>query len=81
VHTKQQHDRLLNLARTVIELGDVTWTSETATAYIFALCHLTNKTPQKLVEDLFKSLPGDEEWEENFLPLILEYPDDYEPLT
>lgn len=79
--TKQQHDRLLELARTVIDLGDTTFATETALAYIFGLCHLTNKTPQEFAEDLFKHLPEDEEWGESVLPHILAYPDDYEPLA
>lgn len=60
-----------------IELDDVQHTSENVTAAIFALCHLTDKSPQKMAEDLFKGLPDDEEWEDSILPHILDYPDDY----
>lgn len=64
-----------------IELGDAEHTSANVTAAIFALCYLTNKSPRRMMEDLFKGLPDDEEWEDQILPHILEYPDDYESLT
>lgn len=65
----------------LIELGDVQLASKNATAALFALCYLTNQNPRDMAENLFTSLPGREEWEDQILPHILDFPEDYETLT
>lgn len=81
VPLREDVDHLLDLARMLIELGDVQLTSQNCTAALFALCYMTNKSPRQMAEDIFKGLPDDEEWTEKVLPHILDYPEEYEPLT
>ena len=79
--SKKKIDELLDLARMQIELGDIGLTSKNATASLFALCYLTNQNPRDVAEGLFTNLPDAEEWEEEILPHILNFPEGYEPLT
>ena len=80
-NTPKEVDHLIDLSRMLIELGDVQLASKNATAALFALCFLTQTSPRDMAENLFTSLPDREEWEEQILPHILDYPDDYERLT
>lgn len=64
-----------------IELNDLSLTSKAVTATLFALCYLTDTMPRDMAEQLFAGLPGNEEWETEVLPHILDFPEDYEPLT
>ena len=65
----------------LIELGDIQLTSKNVTAALFALCYLTNTNPKAMAEKLIKGLPGEREWQEEILPSILDYPEDYQHLT
>jgi hypothetical protein len=73
--TPEQADKLLDLARMILELDDKEQATGTLASYLFATAIITDQTPRSLLQRLLNHCPDDEDWWSIYLPQIREYPD------
>lgn len=70
-------DYVLDLARMHIELGDEALTEELLTACLYAMSAENEVPPGQMLVLLSEVIPTKDDWEENYLPQLLEFPDEY----
>lgn len=73
-------DYVNDLARIHIELGDETLTSKLLTACLYALSVFQEVPPGQMLVHLSEYVPNKNEWEDEYLPELLEFPDDYKSI-
>lgn len=79
--SESQSELVLDLARMLIELDDEELTTKNLTACIYAMSVKSGLSPGQFLVDISEDLPDYEEWFEEYLPKIVETPDDYESVA
>lgn len=67
----EQVQELLDLARSLIEMGDLELSSRALLANLYALAAMRGVTPRVVVDDIKEMVPSDSMWITEYLEAIL----------